>query len=624
MNRDVLQVVLDRRRFLQLAGLGLYQFLLVACGRRARLAQTPAATAPLPAAGTAPPPPSATPMPPPTPQPATPPPPSPTHAPEPTATPSPHSRIITSNEFIPERENIIETVVVLVNFSGRPERVFDLRPHWQKIFGKDDPIRQLNAYYDENFYGQLALRPVQTPAMGEKGYAEIELSGMPQDYNFGWLVGMETDNISEVNPEAVRKLILEIMARLVAAHPDIDYQDKFIFVVLNATGNEYGRGAAGFLPSTGKNPMYDLFIGDVSPADEQLFADPACFQTAGNGKIVGIIDAETYPFTRYFQERAQYAAHDQFIRGMAAFSTDAPLSCASHDILHGLRRKSAYADPPEGRARAVNCLYNLQLQSKWLVGTSEHGVCDRSINCTPYIGWWDPMADHLHPKKPREFFCSHPQGMSAFTKLRMGFIPDRCLALAREDDVTLKLAPLGSPQLPPPGSEAEVLVARVPLLPGVDKLAHIYLLLEYRRRVGSEKGEIHPDNFTIDPGYVVGDKRTDPGYNPENPAASRYINPPTVFVPDEGVLVYLVNKKMPEQPGLPYSDWRNFVLVLLNPAGNEQRLDLNQVALDAGEQMVVDFRTFYPDRGIPIMITVTVAARTNEYAQVRVQRQRLG
>jgi len=532
--------------------------------------------------------------------------------------------VITANDFLSEQTNIIETVVVLVNFAGKPERTFDLQHYWERIFGQDDPIRQLNAYYRENFYGQLTLQPLYTPAMGEKRYVEITLPGLPEDYNFGWLVGIESERFTQVDPAMVQQLLLDIMGAVVQAHPEIDYQDKFLLVVLDAVGEEYGRGAAGFLPGAGANAMYDLFIGDVAPAQQPTFTDPAYFRQVAEDRVLGVIDAQGYTFERYFQDRGEAAAGDQFIRGMAVFSTDAPLSCASHDILHGLRRKSATAEPPEGRQRAVNCLYSLPLQSQWIVGTAEHGSCDRSLNCTPYIGWWDPMADHLHPRKPREFFCSHPHGMSAFTKLRMGFIPARCLAVAREDDVTLKLAPLGMPQLPPPNSEAEALVARVPLLPGVDKLAHIYLLLEYRRRVGSERGETHPDNFSIEPDYVVGDERTDPGYNPDNPAASRYINPPTVFVPDEGVLVYLVNEKMPESPALPYSEWYNFILTLLNPAGNDRRQDLNQAALDMGEQLLVDFRTLYPDRGIPITITVAVTARNNDYAQVRIQRRRLG
>jgi hypothetical protein len=205
----------------------------------------------------------------------------------------------------------------------------------------------------------------------------------------------------------------------------------------------------------------------------------------------------------------------------------------------------------------------------------------------------------------------------------MGFIPDRCLAIAAEDDVTINLAPLSKPTLPAVGSDAEAVAIQVPLVPGNEATAHIYLLLEYRVRVGAAAGEQHPDSFAISPDDVLGDKSFDPGYDAANPSASRYTNPPTRFVPDEGVLVYLVNEKMPELPGLPYSGWQNFVLTLLNPEGNDKREDLNQAALDAGESLAVDFRSIYSDRGVPIQISVMVTGRTEDQAQVRITRERL-
>jgi hypothetical protein len=492
--------------------------------------------------------------------------------------------------------------------------VFDLRPHWDKIFGKDDAIRQLNAYYDEIFFGQLEMQPVSTPEMGDKGYVEIELPGLPPDYTFGWLIGLESDKIDSIDPDAIQRLMLEIVSRVVEKHPEIDYQDKFLFIVLNATGNEYGRGAAGFLPTGGVEPIYELFIGDVAEGELAMFADDKYFRVVGGSRVVGVIDKSGYTFDRYFADRAAHQETDQFVLGAALFGEDAPLSCATHDILHGLRRKSAYAVPPEGRERALNCLYNLPMQSLWLVGTDEHGPFDRSINCSPYIGWWDPMGDHLHPVTPREFFEGHPHGMSAFSRLRTGFIPDRCLAVAEADDVTIDLSPLSNPTLPPAGSQAEAVAIKVPMMPGVEGAAHIYLLLEYRRRVG-EPGK-HADNFTIAPTDVFGDPAYDPGH-----ATGRYINPPTQFVSDEGVLVYLVNEGMPETPGMPYTEWYNFVLALLNPAGNDQRDDLTQAALDVGESIMVDFQTLYPDRGVPIVITVEVVNRMDEYAQVRITRE---
>jgi hypothetical protein len=508
----------------------------------------------------------------------------------------------------------------VVNFAGRPDRVFDLRAYWPRIFGQEDPIRQLNAYYRENYYGQLELQPVMTPQMGEKGYIEVELPGMPQDYTFGWLIGLESEELEEVDIDAVQRLLLDIMARAVVKHPEVNFQDKFVFIVLDAVGAEYGRGAAGALPTGGTKPTYDMFVGELGKGDSDAYSDARYFRTAGD-KVIGTIAAEGYTFDDYFSDREAHFMEDQFILGIGLFSIDAPLSCASHDILHGLRRRSAYADPPEGRGRAVNCLYNLPMQSLWLIGTEEHGHCDRSINCTPYVGWWDPIGDHLHPNVPRDFFDGHPQGTSAFTKLRMGFIPERCLAVANQDNITIKLAPLSEPQLPAPGSEAEAIAIKVPLVPGQPTVEHIYLLLEYRRRVGSESGQEHPDNFRIDPDLLLGDKQYDPGYNAANPAASQYINPPTVFVPDQGVLVYLVNEGIPELPGLPYSEWYNFVLAVLNPDGNEKRDNLNEAAMDAGESMEVDFQTLYGDRGVPVRIHVAIEDRTNDYATVHITRE---
>jgi hypothetical protein len=530
----------------------------------------------------------------------------------------PRSRVITANDFVPEQTNYIDTLVVAVNYSTRRDQVFDFRPEWDKVFGTMDPIRQLNAYYNENFYGQLQLRPVEVPP---NGYLEVELEGTPQDYTFGWLVGMETEDIAAVDPDEAERLVLEVMAKVVEKYPDLDYQDKFIFIALNALGSEYGRGAAGALPTGGADPVYDLFIGKLDPAEWEKFSNLEYFRIVGD-KVVGIVRKTGYVYDDYFRDRGEAAFDDQFIMGIALFGKDAPLSCASHDILHGLRRRSAYADPPEGRSRAANCLYNLPLQSQWVVGTEAHGNFDRSVNVSPYIGWWDPMGDHLHPNVgvSRTFFSGHPHGMCAFTKLRMTLIPERCIAVAEQDDVSIKLTTLSQPRLPPPGAAAEAMVVKVPLMPSNPNIAHIYLLLEYRSRFGT--GE-HPDNFSIAPDFVCGNVAFDPGYNQADPAASRYINPPTQFVSKEGVLVYLVNEKMSDLPILTYKpeEWYAFVLLLLNPAGNEKRADLTQAALAAGESIVVDCRTLYSGASAPVKITVMTKNITSDYAEVQVIRE---
>jgi hypothetical protein len=132
-----------------------------------------------------------------------------------------------------------------------------------------------------------------------------------------------------------------------------------------------------------------------------------------------------------------------------------------------------------------------------------------------------------------------------------------------------------------------------------------------------------PDNFSIPPDFIVGSMQWDGGYDPNNPDQSQLINPPTTFVPDEGVLVYLVNEKMPELPILQYNpqEWYKFILVLLNPAGNEKRDDLNDAALAAGEKMELDLRTLYAQAGIPIKLTIGVNELTETYAEVSVTRE---
>jgi hypothetical protein len=105
-------------------------------------------------------------------------------------------------------------------------------------------------------------------------------------------------------------------------------------------------------------PLYELFIGDVTAEEQSMYSDEAHFRVVEGARLVGAIDKSGYTFDDYFRDRQEHHHEDQFILGMALFGADAPLSCASHDILHGLLRKSAYADPPEGRARALNCLYS--------------------------------------------------------------------------------------------------------------------------------------------------------------------------------------------------------------------------------------------------------------------------
>jgi hypothetical protein len=212
------------------------------------------------------------------------------------------TREITANDFLPEQINVIDTLVILVNFSNSSDH-FTLEKYWDRIFGVENPYTQLNAYYHENFYNQLELRPVQSPEFGSKGYIEIEFEGSPADYQIGWLIGMETEEIAEADPEVLRKVMLDVIAKSVQKHPKINFQNKFIIIVFNARGSEYGRGAIGALPLGGAAPIYDLFIGDIAREDREKYVDTAYFRVVDDRKVVGIIRKTGYTFNDYFQER---------------------------------------------------------------------------------------------------------------------------------------------------------------------------------------------------------------------------------------------------------------------------------------------------------------------------------
>jgi hypothetical protein len=80
---------------------------------------------------------------------------------------------------------------------------------------------------------------------------------------------------------------------------------------------------------------------------------------------------------------------------------------------------------------------------------------------------------------------------------------------------------------------------------------------------------------------------------------------------------------MPEIAASADQEWYKFVLALLNPGGNEKRMDLNQATLDVGEHMEINFRHLYKEGGVPLKITVTVTDRTEDYSEVHIVREDL-
>ena len=235
------------------------------------------------------------------------------------------------------------------------------------------------------------------------------------------------------------------------------------------------------------------------------------------------------------------------------------------------------------------------------------------------------MADHLHSRdeiggRSRDFFESPPQGTCAYTKIKLGMIPDRCVCIVTGNNETRKLVPLSNPTLPPRDADDQYVVLKVPVDPSTSDAywQKVYLLLEYRRRIGQLNTS--PENFTIQPDQVYGDKKTDPGYNQRSP---QYQNPPTAFVPSQGVLVYLVNENLTDNPSQEYipAEWHNFRLILLNPNDIDDRDNLTSAALGSRSSVTIDFHDFYDTPTTPIAITVEVTGDfTEERAEIQTTR----
>ena len=220
---------------------------------------------------------------------------------------------------------------------------------------------------------------------------------------------------------------------------------------------------------------------------------------------------------------------------------------------------------------------------------------------------------------PRDFLESPPQGTGAYTKIKLGMIPDRCIGIVNGEEETRTLVPLSSSTLPSRKSNDQYVVLKVPLSTSTSRIdpywQKVYLLLEYRTRLGQPNSS--PDNFTINTKQMYGDEKTDPGY-------PQCQNPPKEFVPSKGVLVYLVNENLSDNPNQEYLDeeWYNFRLILLNPEGvndRNSRRSLINAALKSGGSVTIDFRNFYGTIAIPEAITVEVTIDSSkEHAEIKI------
>ena len=506
---------------------------------------------------------------------------------------------ITNNEL-----GYIPTLPIFVGFTINNQEVpfpeSDIPPILEKIFGDTD---SMNAYYKEISYTGGTVGPYNL-ALSQESELRVVVGESPSHYAWGFIPGeFENRKPKELTTDVFYKVLEEI--------PTISVQDKLVFLILNTTAAEIeGRGAMCLVPGAAVQPQSAL------PENQEFFIGVSPFENPQSGapKEPYFIDMERkWPQYAIFRRNEFLSGNDEFIRGLCIFCKDTLLSCAVHDGLHALKRISAGIPTgsfPGLRARAVPCMYNLHIQGTWL-----ENQCNRSVYCTPYVGWWDNTGDHLHLRPPRTFFSGPPYGVSAFTKLNLGVIPDEYIGKATGAVTPFKLYKLATKHLPAQTGGQPVLVIKVPLSAGETPVE--YLLVEYRRWVTGV------DGVTVDLNGILGDPRTDPGK----------VNPPEYLVSDKVILIYHINEEKPHLGG-ETTEWcptdqrdfvQDFIAYLYTPSMvTSQGLDwstrtpeaLKNAGFDIGSTFVLE----YPSGNPQLRVEIHISEWDDNVADVEVKR----
>ncbi len=140
---------------------------------------------------------------------------------------------------------------------------------------------------------------------------------------------------------------------------------------------------------------------------------------------------------------------------VAIFCENAHLGTYVHDILHMV---GGVADVK----RLTPCLYDHDLQASYQ-------LADDWPKCLINMGFWDPLSSHFPYDRSLP-----PAGLSAWTKMRLGWIPVEKIAYVKPGDTALvRLDPLADPA-------ATTLAIKIPLT------ADTYYLVENRQPVNSD------------------------------------------------------------------------------------------------------------------------------------------
>jgi M6 family metalloprotease-like protein len=172
----------------------------------------------------------------------------------------------------------------------------------------------------------------------------------------------------------------------------------------------------------------------------------------------GMIGLCGYPGMLGWQAKDQLRSKSgKPVRGVAIFSYQAHVGTLFHDVTHVIGGVM-----PDGK-RAVPCLYDHDLQAR--PGPQREIFVDAIIN----MGFWDPMSCHFYKRD------EPPPGISSWTKLRLGWLPDDKVAVVRPGETReVLLGPLEDGQ-------SATLAIRIPLS------ATTYYLVENRQPIGADR-----------------------------------------------------------------------------------------------------------------------------------------
>jgi hypothetical protein len=206
-----------------------------------------------------------------------------------------------------------------------------------------------------------------------------------------------------------------------------------------------------------KSLIGDVF--DAVDADIDVSAyDFIAFMLGAQQQEYGMIGLCAYPGMLGWQaERPLRSKSGKPVRGVAIFSYQAHLGTLFHDVAHVIGGVMT-----DGK-RAVPCLYDHDLQAR--PGPLRETFVDSVIN----MGFWDPMSCHYYKRD------APPPGISSWTKLRLGWMPDNKIAVVRPGETReILLGPLED-------SRSGTLAIRIPLS------ATTYYLVENRQPIGADR-----------------------------------------------------------------------------------------------------------------------------------------